>query len=63
VKDDVRGKTEASVEGSERCIPMDEGTKDERQDENKEEAMDDRTGIDRARRLETKDDTENSGEA
>jgi hypothetical protein len=38
-------------------IPKDEGIKGERQDENKEETMEDRTGIDRARRLETEADT------
>jgi hypothetical protein len=51
-------ETEESTEGSERGIPKDEGTKGGGQDENKEEAMEDRTGIDRARRLETKADTQ-----
>jgi hypothetical protein len=54
--------TEASTMESERGIPKEEGTKDERQDENKEETMEDRTGIDRARRLETKADTESKQE-
>ena len=45
---------EASTEEGERGIPQDEGTKDERQGENKEETMGDRTGIDRVRR-ETRD--------
>jgi hypothetical protein len=40
------------------CALEKKDTEDERQDENKEEAMEDRTGIDRARRLETKADTE-----
>ena len=41
-------------------IPKDEGIKGERQDENKEETVEDRTGIDRARRLETEADTESN---
>jgi hypothetical protein len=44
-------------------IPKDEGIKGERQDENKEETMEDRTGIERARRLETEADTESNQEA
>ena len=45
-----------------RGIPKDEGTKDERQDENKEETVEDRTGIGRARRLEMEADTESNQE-
>jgi len=41
-------------------IPKDEGIKGERQDENKEETVEDRTGLDRARRLETEADTESN---
>jgi hypothetical protein len=44
-------------------VPKDEGIKGERQDENKEETMEDRTGIERARRLETEADTESNQEA
>ena len=40
--------------------PKGRRNKDERQDENKEETMEDWTGIDRARRRETKADTERS---
>jgi hypothetical protein len=58
----MTGETEASTEGSERGIPKDEGTKDERQEEKKEETMEDRTGTDRAKRLETKADTESNQE-
>ena len=43
-------------------IPKDEGIKGKREEEDKEETMEDRTGIDKARRLETKADTESKQE-